>query len=551
MGDDGTLPRRLGVPLRRPARDRTVYGVALGALALLEIGARGLHGPAPSEVAMIPDALCAALVVLFVLVAHALHPLAAFRRVRRFGLRRQRAARRARLGLRIKRAMVLSWGFELRRPQHGPAPMRIPRAHLVLTAVGVVACAIAWLDGGRWLGPGAWAAWVGGASHALRALVLAGWWSLSTLCLLAIAAAAMAGIRFGLRRARPAAGRQTGIAAALLVLLLAFGLSGNVAAWAVVALVPVAVLAAWRRPQRPPLVARDRHGEVRYRVPAGYADLLLAESLAILGVLVLAVFGATGPHAGEHLVGAWLGRALAWALVVLGAAYLYAQDSLVPRGWPHALQFDRVAEMRLRYALLRGLERAVRAVEGRSFRSGEGLLIGVQYWFVPGLLRDVTGPEPEEAWPDGEQDGEQAVRATGFGIVGPPFDEVLSAEARENHRRVMDALDLDLVFVEDGVGWDALERVLLRAFRIYDESNGGRRAEERDFVALPAVEVAIVAIGHEPPPVRSLAGFDEPEYDELGTARLLVVRRDRRSPDDAEPEVPETSDHRPLVGVGV
>jgi hypothetical protein len=87
------------------------------------------------------------------------------------------------------------------------------------------------------------------------------------------------------------------------------------------------------------------------------------------------------------------------------------------------------------------------------------------------------------------------------------------------------AVQIDLIFVEDGVGWRRLRRVLRALFEVYDVHAGRRPAEEVDFRGLPGTRVLIHDFQFDDP--FKSETYPEPKYDFLGRARLLQVFRDR------------------------
>ncbi|MBL8794987.1 MAG: hypothetical protein JNM56_13845, partial [Planctomycetia bacterium] len=171
-------------------------------------------------------------------------------------------------------------------------------------------------------------------------------------------------------------------------------------------------------------------------------------------------------------------------------------------------------EIQLRRKLLGGLERLFKLAAARKFRKGSGLWIAPHLWFIPGLTRDT----PEE-----EVDLE---RGTLFStIIGAPYHRIMTRAVRHHAYVMLRALQVDLIFVEDGVTFKRFCRVLRMLFEIYDIHGGRRRADELHFSGLPGIRVVI----HEfqlDEPYRS-EKYPEPEFENLARARILHVFRDR------------------------
>ncbi|MBL8898777.1 MAG: hypothetical protein JNM84_14155 [Planctomycetes bacterium] len=192
---------------------------------------------------------------------------------------------------------------------------------------------------------------------------------------------------------------------------------------------------------------------------------------------------------------------------------------------PTALELPELQEIvrrrdivQRRRALLRGLKRLWKALGRSASSSGQGVLLAPQYWFFVGMTRD----------------GQDAIVLSGEPgahdqIVGPPYREVFTPEARAHAWDVGRALQIDLLYVENGVGFSALKSVLQTMFEHHDVHAGKLRAEEWHFVGLPQVRVAIHA--HELGDVAPRRP-GEPAMEELGRARVLHVFRRRGGRDE-------------------
>jgi hypothetical protein len=110
----------------------------------------------------------------------------------------------------------------------------------------------------------------------------------------------------------------------------------------------------------------------------------------------------------------------------------------------------------------------------------------------------------------------------------------------------MAGLQVDLVFVEDGVGFRRFRRVLRMAFEVHDMLGPRARAEERHFTGLPGVSVVIHDFTMEEPFRRVRAGYPEPDYETVGRARILHVFRDRGE-EDATVDAPRDRRGAPVL----
>jgi len=193
-------------------------------------------------------------------------------------------------------------------------------------------------------------------------------------------------------------------------------------------------------------------------------------------------------------------------------------------------------EIQLRRQLLRGLEKIFHEAKCRNRSGGCGYWLAPHLWFVAGLTRDeVTGGEEEPTFLTE--------------VVGPPYAEVFTLAVRRYVYQLFKALQVDLIFVEDGVGYRKLVRVLRKLFEVYDKGAGQKRGEDIHFRGMTKVRVMFHDFDVDEP-FRS-AKYPEPKFAPLGRLRVLHVFRDRGGEEEYI-EPPFSSDQTPvpqLVGV--
>jgi hypothetical protein len=173
----------------------------------------------------------------------------------------------------------------------------------------------------------------------------------------------------------------------------------------------------------------------------------------------------------------------------------------------------RRAEINARRKFIAGLERLFKLAAARPARGGSGYWVAPHLWFVTGLMRD------------GEEEPDLADSPILSRTAGPPFHVVMPRAVRHHLYRMLRALQVDLLFVEDGVGFRRLRKVLRVLFEVYDVGGGRRRAEEVDFRGLPGTRVLIHDFQFDEPFKSDV--YPEPKYECLGRARVLHVFRDR------------------------
>jgi len=253
---------------------------------------------------------------------------------------------------------------------------------------------------------------------------------------------------------------------------------------------------------------------------------------------------------GDNPLTLLLGSALAWtAAAVSGLAVWhslrYARLSLLGKPLPSVPVAAELAgtverdarrqEIQHRRNIIRGLEKVFKRAARQRRRGGTGVWLGLQHWFMLGLSPDDNGLS-------------RTVRDSTIidGIVGPPFHQVVATRARVHYRQITTALEIDLILVEHGVPFRRLVRVLRMMFEIYDVYAGRQRAEERHFTGLPGVRVIIHDFDMAQSPALGRDNYPEPDYDQIGRARILHVFRDRGESEVRE-EVPSSWEGAPVL----
>ncbi len=164
-------------------------------------------------------------------------------------------------------------------------------------------------------------------------------------------------------------------------------------------------------------------------------------------------------------------------------------------------------ELLCRRHLLRGLHRAFRAVPRHELEKAAGMWVDPHQASSLSLIVELEDDE-------------------GRTHVGPPYHKVLPLAARGHLYEVWRALEIDLVFVEIGVSFKQLRRVFGIAFEVYDMHAGKQCALERHFVGLPGLRVVIDEVSSDSS-LELTGGYPEPDYEDIGRARVLHVFRDR------------------------
>jgi hypothetical protein len=179
-------------------------------------------------------------------------------------------------------------------------------------------------------------------------------------------------------------------------------------------------------------------------------------------------------------------------------------------------RLERRDELQKRQLFFRGLRRIFRDTRNRDFKDGAGYWLIPHLWIQPAMTRD------EEA---DDRDGPALMQS-----VGPAYREVFARSVRHYLHQVLRALEIDVIFIEDGVKYRQLKRLWKRLFEFYDKSHGQRRAEEVHFQGIPKIRIMIHDLQLDMPFESNR--YPEPKYEMLGRARILHIFRDRGDQED-------------------
>ncbi len=194
-------------------------------------------------------------------------------------------------------------------------------------------------------------------------------------------------------------------------------------------------------------------------------------------------------------------------------------------------KLGRRHEILCRRALRRGLESLIKDARAKLPKQTTGLWVNPHQPQFEGILPDGDASELEQEF------------------LGESFDRKLPLAARSHLAGVLKALDIDLIFMENAVSLRAFRRVLGALWETYDIHAGKLPAEERHFTGILGVRVVLIDVdlGGD----AQLTGYPEPEYDEIGRARILHIFRDRGgdSPVEFDPSLFDFTPSPVLGGV--
>ena len=195
-------------------------------------------------------------------------------------------------------------------------------------------------------------------------------------------------------------------------------------------------------------------------------------------------------------------------------------------------------ELVLKRRALRGVRKLMaKAAEVRKRRGG-GYLFAPQWWIIDGMQREEPGRAGMPGVPR---------------VLKPTYQQLFAPRVRQYWHQVLRALQIDMIFLEDGVSAPVFERILRSVFEIYDKHAGQRRAEDHLLPHFPKTRIQIDdwAPGAGLSAQRDdVPAYRERQYDELHRARVMMIFRDDEGEKVFE-EDPYDISWEPSPGLGV
>ena len=176
-------------------------------------------------------------------------------------------------------------------------------------------------------------------------------------------------------------------------------------------------------------------------------------------------------------------------------------------------RFARRDEIQLRRRFFRGLRTLMKQARAEDRSKGGGYWLAPHWWFFNGLGRE-DGDASKRA-----EDGEGSLRS-----VGPSFSGVFGRRARQHMHRVLRGVQVDVIYIEDGVSVKQLIQVFRAILEIYDVYGGRKRVDDHSFVGIPKVRVVVHDLSPEKPLVT--VKYRQPKFDDLSRGRVLHIFRD-------------------------
>jgi hypothetical protein len=210
---------------------------------------------------------------------------------------------------------------------------------------------------------------------------------------------------------------------------------------------------------------------------------------------------------------------------VLDVPVTVRNDASDAIGWPRTVSLDefndegllwsiaRRDQIQKRRVFLRTLQSILKQARRRRYEKSTGFWIAPHYWFILGLTRDTAERSADED------------QTTLLEVIPPLYHQAFPRAVRRHFLEVCRGVEIDLIFLEDGVQWHELRRVLRMLFEHYDVHGGRRRIEELHFRGVPRVRVIIheFELGAD----WQRGQYPEPDFEDLARARVLHVFRDR------------------------
>ncbi len=199
----------------------------------------------------------------------------------------------------------------------------------------------------------------------------------------------------------------------------------------------------------------------------------------------------------------------------------------------HEIQWrlKRRADLRSRRNVMKGLKAIFKEAAAGLKGPGTGYIVAPHQWFILGLARDIADHDTTE---------DRSVE----GFLQPEFRAVMSPRARHHLHLVLKSVGVDLIYVEDGVGYRRLCQALRVIFELFDKHGVDRRVNSRDFNTVHGVHAIVHDVTPDKPRVSE--SYPEPDYESETRARILHLYRDRGGNEELS-DAPVETDGIPLL----
>ena len=194
-------------------------------------------------------------------------------------------------------------------------------------------------------------------------------------------------------------------------------------------------------------------------------------------------------------------------------------------------RLKRRSDIRARRCVTKGLKAIFKEAASGLRGPGSGFIVAPHQWFMLGLARDIADHDTTE---------DRSVE----GFLQPEYRAVMSPRARHHLYLVLQSAGVDLIYVEDGVGYRRLAQALRVIFELFDKHGVDRRVSSRDFAAVHGVHAIVHDVTPDAP--RKSETYPEPDYESETRARILHLYRDRGGSEEFS-DAPVETDGIPLL----
>lgn len=194
-------------------------------------------------------------------------------------------------------------------------------------------------------------------------------------------------------------------------------------------------------------------------------------------------------------------------------------------------RLKRRSDIRARRSVIKGLKAIFKEAASGLRGPGSGFIVAPHQWFMLGLARDIADHDTTE---------DRSVE----GFLQPEYRAVMTPRARHHLYLVLQSAGVDLIYVEDGVGYRRLAQALRVIFELFDKHGVDRRVSSRDFASVHGVHAIVHDVTPDAP--RKSEKYPEPDYESETRARILHLYRDRGGSEEVS-DVPVETDGIPLL----
>jgi hypothetical protein len=181
-------------------------------------------------------------------------------------------------------------------------------------------------------------------------------------------------------------------------------------------------------------------------------------------------------------------------------------------------------ELMLRHRFKKRFKQMMTRLLRKHRRNPGGYWFAPHWWFIESMGREEKRTRRRRS--QGEDTGDLMEH------IRPSYDKLFGTRVRQYAHEVLSAVQVDVIYIQDGVKLRSMMHVMENLFEVYDRSGGNQAVEDHHFLGIPGVRTMILDMSPQTPLEQH--AYQETRFDELNRGRVMHIFRDRGEEDSRE-----------------